>query len=1023
MDYAGLNFRTPDPEPSAAGLLQRYAPSRPRATDVSGVGALTGPVADDRLVEQAQYDDRSGDVARFLLRELPDRQNQVLRALADDDPDAVRDHLDSIDSFVQDHRQDLANWQLFRSAGPEGELIERNVKSLLSGTYRNEWGVKGDNGEMFTAQMAYDDMGGEAVARRARRLHRELGVTDDTARAISDPNDGMHAVFSPYATAISGLDKLQKSGADPDAVRRARDSMVTNLKTAEAFVQEFGPEFGDSARLAGFVREFDRVFNDKGMAPGLDFMRNVAQGYLSADRDDATGYLSAVVSLRDGVAAGLAQPTDGQTMGRARLHEANSLVSAYIQEAAALGAPLPVDSSLYSAALSTAAKRAAVMSGVYGIDLRSGETGVSRRVAQMALMQLGVVGADDGGMTEFINTLAPALDTYMGSDGPPAMVKGQNGQQYVQPADGMFRELETSVRRAAGQKLWDLWRRSGGHANGAGGLLTELAGNPEWRQELVDAIKKPLSARLLDERAAGIIAEEIALNPVSESPKTIYQAFLDRSGLLDATGAPAVPAELMVQHESGGAPNHPVTKDTLVKLAAAPDAVIPVARGDKSLRGALETYAKASLKGTAENADQSDVYNKAKSLARLVVRAGGGEEDRDVARAVTVAFGGSLDKTLIKSGGAALELESLAQRVRAGDPDAVMAAGLMVSKVNEDPTKLTAALGRFGQDFLRMGKASWLGSALPVVGTPLMAYAALQRPLQRIRDVGSLSERLLRWGAGKISGSRDSYKSAELKSYAGTSIAAFGAVVQALHDQGIDTNDLGKCLPQAIQILQAKNQLNGTVFVKSGFVGTDGEVNEFRLLRRLQDKAYVDPSTVKPTAGNPDRDVLSRAFAPLVSESKAYQEAFRRVSDHYRRFGVADGELNSMQGAVMDEIHKAYKRGGAAEALRAVGKIEQRTPMFLPVVRQGKDGKLHLTDQYSWEPGALTEEQKAARWEQYRQAHADLGFTLTDMDYQRAQLFGPTFKREAMARQDMMLAALARRQGTNTADQSKQSED
>ena len=918
--------------PSPDAVAMRYA-DRSRSTAPSGIDASVASLGSrEELLDDMRLDGPLARASKFVLQDMGAYRDRIVRALNEGDTDAVAGYASEIDRFAQENEYDLRGYMgALSRGGPEGVRLARDLSSVLTGSYKNEWGVVDPRTKtvVSTVQSALDDTSEDSKVRRASNLAREIGVSDAVALAMTDRNDMFYPALGRYGEALTAKALTPAGQQDLDGARQA---LVANAKAAVPFAQKYLARFGGvddrqtAQDMGTFLSEFDRIFNTKGMVSGGRMLEDAAEAYLSArdrgETSDVSGYLSGLAEMRDGIAAGLSRTWDTKGQARSRVHEANSILGAFIRDSMALSGGVPVDSSLYSTALSSSARKVAMLTDTYGIDLRDGTGGLSRRISQMALKSLGVEGADDGGVSDFMDTLMPAIDRYVGSDGPPVTLRAKNGQETVQPMPGSFGALEGAIRTSAGRALWRMWKESGGGASGVGGagaLLSRAESDPRWREELKSAVAAPLRAMFTDADVADQVAERVFRNPVSDRPVTVLQALEDLAGKLDAQGKPIIPDEVRIgagagadgKESAGGSPD-PSVYD---KILAAPDAVIPMARGDDGLRTALTDYAMKTKKAMSTGHTDSDVYRRAGALGDLVGVSIGRDLESDpgaqmARRAVMVTVSGP-DKALLKSRSGLNMLQEIRKGVKEGDPDALLAAGLISSRL--DVTK---------------------------------------------RSVGP----------------------SDIRYY----------LLDDLESMGVTLSEGRNGLTSVVQMLKANGTLADTVLVSSGYMDTDGNVSENMLLRTLQERQSADPRTESPLQEPTDgqrraRKVLSALLGPdtLVGRFNV------QYTGKLKGLGYTDEEAVQDAGRAAQLVRAASERG-TMEGLRQARELMSRSQRFLPRIQQGADGQLRVMLDDVSPAEMMTDEEYAVRRETFAQEMRDqFGLDITPAMLDRAQVIGP----------------------------------
>lgn len=885
--------------PSPAATASRYE-DRARAMKTDGADAGMMPrsaVAEGARSAMRLSDDPAAvEASRFVLTGLDNYRSRISRAIMDDDVDAVAGLSGQLDRFVADHEEHLRNYRNAFAAEQSrtSQALAADLDSVLDGGYKNTWGFRDARTGMplKNVQTMLDETSGEAVARRATRLARELDIDDADARALTDRNDPLYPVFGRYGQALSVKPKDPAAKLDVGGVRLAT---VANLKSALAFSKGYRDRFGSPHELGTFLSEFDRTFNANGTVSGRRLLEDAAEGYLRSGDGDPTSYLSRLKEMRDLVGRGILDPdaTKGETTGA--VHEANSILGEYVRAAVAANpeGQVPLGAQ-YAAGLASAARDVAVANSRYGIDLRSRESGMSGLIAQMALKRAGVDGADDRGLTTFIGTVLPALDQYGGSDGAPRFVTARNGQQYVMPVPGPYATVEQALVSAVGRTLYQAHKDAGGSLESSGDLLRRLATDEGLQGRVRESVYRELRSWTGDDEVADALADRVYLNPVNGAPVTLERAVRDLMQMpVNPDGTPQVPAQARIAGSAFDEKGAPVRLDGGIfdQIIGNPAAVVPEAKLDAGLNSALDSWArwtkKSESKRKAGDNDVSVNYHRALALGDLVAEAGKAEPDAGVepssvestvARAVAISVSALDDsgvKALAKSGSVGRHLKAILDGVKSGDPDMLLAGALvsmytsldvMVAPPNDDTWRGPAAMAEF-----RVKRAAEAGRG--VYHEPFI--------LRHIR--------------------------------------------QALAEQGVQiTAGVQNELPQAVHILAARDPeaLANTTLVKSGYLDpVTGKVSEKRLLQTLQSRSYTNPAVMASPDVDPAATDLARkarrVATTLMPETTAVGRIMSRLDAKYEADGYSAEARSAMLGRVRGVVSAAYRKSGAYGALTA----------------------------------------------------------------------------------------------------------
>jgi hypothetical protein len=611
-----------------------------------------GDGASDAYLDSMYAAKNGAEIPAFILQDVPRYRMQIQRAMRDGDDETVRKLVGEIDGFVDTHYGELRPWTQISEQGSWGETAARDALSVLDGSYKDMWTVGSGSGGARSVSMFLDDTDPATVARRADRLSREYGIDSSTAQALIDPNSDMYPVFRQYGNALLAQASNAKGA---EALMRARPAVVSSLRSAETFVKEYGSSFASVGELGDFVTQYDQLFNANGMSSGPVLMNSIARGFLGersrGSQVDVAGYLNGVRDLSSSIVAALTPPqgkdaAKAPPFDRSRVHEANSIMAAYIDEVGKFGGSV-TPGGLTAAGLAAAANRVAMASHVYGIDLRDGTAGTSRLVARMALKQAGVEGADDGGVSEFLEGLAGATDAVIGAD--------------AQTKDS-FRELESTLRKELGRTLWSIRNETGSKSFGTRSVQEVLNyAVSQAPDRLHGALAGVLAPRLADSGLAGKVAQGLLDAYVEGRDTTVAEQLRNLTGMFDqATGAPVISSAVQLSATAD------IDQTDLSKIAAAPGEVFPTL-------GALDREAAQKF---AEARAAKDTVAESERALDLVEASAGLQFPSHLSSWFTkMLYKGDSARDIPPEG-----YKDLATSVRNGSPDALILAAMLYDR-------------------------------------------------------------------------------------------------------------------------------------------------------------------------------------------------------------------------------------------------------------------------------------------------------------------------------------------------------
>lgn len=562
--------------PSA--LASRYkAPGSPRPQAMQAPAAQEPAQGDEiaqwrSLAAQAQEVNSAADIA---VNRLPALELRARRAAALNDFEDLSAVDGEISGLVRDYGDALTPWADMRDAGPRGRRVSTLVNQVLSGQYREAWGM---------AQLL-DDNSEEALSRRAVLASRDLGVPAAVARSLVDRNDPKYAVYGRFA----GLLDKTKPGADPMAAQQARDRQTSYFRSVAKLDGRRGSEFDSAHDFADFVSAFDENLNAKGISSGESVLNSAADAYLAqkgrvSPREFVQNYASAVKALMppDRPQAGpdgRPQSREQSLRGRMETHEAQALMSAFVTRAARAGVTDDVTVGRYRDVLASAADMTRKLSDLYGIDLRA-DGNSAAGTADLALSRLGVLSGDGAGLADRIDGVTSRL-SLLASEPTRRAIQMKQGQKGVAgvPVDepNPYFQTELAAVRHVGGVLWDLASKYGTED-----ALRRVEAGGEERERVLSAMAKGfeprMGARLARDVAEDLIGNLFGRGDPDGGPMMTVEESIRRRGRMPTATEDAVPPGERLSGGDG-------FDDNDIALLARGEA-IKSARGDEGLRDA-----------------------------------------------------------------------------------------------------------------------------------------------------------------------------------------------------------------------------------------------------------------------------------------------------------------------------------------------------------------------------------------------------------------------------------------------------
>lgn len=963
-----------------AGRFEPEPPPAPRAPVPQRTPAQTE--ADDEWAFSANMDRvRDGDeVARFAMVDLERYETRMRRAVQMDDYDAAADISAKIDNFVNLHYDDLSPWTQLSQTGDRGKKVGARVEAVLNGGYLSEWGVRDGR----TPQALLDEQSPDGRARRAERDARELSLgSNATARAVVDRDDPAHAAYSLFAPLLDRSRTAAPMAADE------RSRLTAYLHSVESLGADMapsdngsdgGPRFSSWRDMGSFVAAFDRYMNRKDMNAGDEILRKSAAGWLAANgatgisaNDYLMGFKTAVDQLVS-ARTGAPPPAPGGRTARSvearmELHDANAIVARLFEDVPkAASSP-----GRYVSAVASAAADVRKAEDLFGLN--PSRDGYADKVVQMAKRGLGVPGADDGGLTEFLSAGAAACSQFCS---PPtkalasALVESKgSGAVGAVPANNPYANVEMLMGQAFGRAVSGLADGVEGVAPAADSwqaLQAFALSNPDAKAKVVDAVAGTLyscggadNVSLCRDIASGMV--DMALG-VSDDRRTLEERIRDATGRFDPqTGAAAVPRDRQLT---------PTIQETdfasvMNRAAADPASVIPATRADRPLTNAVQKFAKLYADRAGKGKSVYEDFSAVKALGDVLVEG---------------------IKGLSKEHG-------LANALKKGALVNVLNPGKVSEKRPEsDGQKLLS-------DIIEDGRG--------VLSDPAGVYDAL------LLKAVMAGDKKVPW----LTTRQSMYEGIESGAPVFYGVPLAKSVLAQL---GVDPQLPGNAM---VKRLLAMPQAANSPLLQSGLISPDGTLDVKRFFAGLQQRQWSNPDTTIGGRQAPATAADDPAGAEIAArEKQEYQEsalrAYRRFGgtgnylvrkltsdcvEHARSQGYRGEDLGVMEGRYAKAVSDAWRNGGPVAAERVSAEFTARRRRFFPGFDQtaaGGQGKFSadivipsrelLTD-------AEWEEQVALR----TKAYAAQGYIMpSDVQavFRSADVTGFAKFREMQARQD-----------------------
>lgn len=895
-----------------AGRFGPEPPPAPRAPVPQRTPAQTE--ADDEWAFSANMDRvHDGDeVAKFAMVDLEGYETRMRRAVQMDDYDAAADISAKIDNFVNLHYDDLSPWTQLSQTGERGRKVGTRVEAVLNGGYLSEWGAKDGR----TPQALLDEQSPDGRARRAERDARGLSLgSSATARAIVDRDDPAHAAYSLFAPLLDRSRTAVPMAADE------RSRLTAYLHSVEGLGADMapsddgsdgGPRFSSWRDMGSFVAAFDRYMNRKDMNAGDEILRKSAAGWLAANgatgisaNDYLMGFKTAVDQLVS-ARTGAPPPAPGGRAARSvearmELHDANAIVARLFEDVPeAASSP-----GRYVSAVASAAADVRKAEDLFGLN--PSRDGYADKVVQMAKRGLGMPGADDGGLTEFLSAGAAACSQFCS---PPtkalasALVESKgSGVVGTVPANNPYANVEMLMGQAFGRAVSGLADGVEGAAPAADSwqaLQAFALSNPDAKAKVVDAVAGTLnSCGGVDDRS---LCRDIATGMVdmafgvSDDRRTLEERIRDATGRFDPkTGTAAVPRDRQLT------PTIQETDFTSVMNRAAvdPQSIIPATKADKPMVEAVQKFARLYSGRSAKGEPVYEDFTLVKTLGAVVAEAADG-------------LGSELAEALKKGAlVSALNPDKARRRLWGSDKGRVDGQQLLSDVIERSQGGLSSPGGAYDALLLKAvmagdGRVPW-------------------ETTEKIEVVGDLGGSVFRL-----------------------------VPEAALTSLGVDPKLPGNAI---VQRLLAMPQAARSPLLQSGLIGPDGTLDVKRFFANLQQRQWSDPDTTIGTQQVPAATADDPAGAKIAREKQEYQEsalrAYRRFGgtgnylvrkltsdcvEHARSQGYRGEDLGVMEGRYAKAVSDAWRNGGPVAAERVAAEFTSRKRRYFPVPDLGSSG-------------------------------------------------------------------------------------
>ena len=885
--------------PSA--LASRYkAPGSARPQAMQAPAAQEPAQGDEiaqwrSLTAQAQEVNSAADIA---VNRLPALELRARRAAALNDFEGLSAVDGEISGLVRDYGDALTPWADMRDAGPRGRRVSALVNQVLSGQYREAWGM---------AQLL-DDNSEEALSRRAALASKDLGVPAAVARSLVDRNDPKYAVYGRFA----GLLDKTKPGTDPVAAQQARDRQTSYFRSVAKLDGRLGSEFDSAYDFADFVSAFDENLNAKGISAGESVLNSAADAYLAqkgrvSPREFVQNYAASVKALMPPDRPqtgpdGKPQSREQSLRGRMETHEAQALMSAFVTRAARAGVTDDVTVGKYRDVLANAADMTRKLSDLYGIDLRA-DGNASAGTADLALSRLGVLSGDGAGLADRIDGVTSRL-SLLASEPTRRAIQMKQGQKGVAgvPVDepNPYFQTELAAVRRAGGVLWDLASKYGTED-----ALRRVEAGGEERERVLSAMAKGFEPRMGARLARGV-AEDLIGNLFGRGdpdggPMMTVEESIRRRGRMPTATADAVPPGERLSAGAG-------FDDNDIALLARGEA-IKSARGDEGLRDAQRRLAVAwqDRKGKNKN------FEYFKSVGNLYARVTGDRDELVTSGLLGKMFAQGKDFSDYKHYGI----------VKSSVENAIQ----VLKDNNKSPEERLEALAKYAiirgalSDYTIRTNYFYRGPESAMERAFLLAGFSGARVFESLdHEVHKAAASL---GVNTPRPSKSFWES-------------WGTWNRAKNEWSQD--DVSRVLGMVSRVPEfAKSTL-----VKSGYLNLDtGKLDEKNMVRVSQQEAAGNPMSNDgrddPTLSDEQREAR-RVLSTFETKKSAVATAGARYREHLLSQGVEGDALNMMEAAAASQFADAYRNDGAAGVDRQLQANLNIRRYYLPRWVQTKDG-------------------------------------------------------------------------------------
>lgn len=892
-----------DPQVVVPASASRYElPASIRPAAVKAPAAQT-PLPSERELDTwlglSKQAENAGSAAAFAVHELPELELRAQRAVADDDPDELSAVTARIDDAVTRFGSALTPWAYLQGAGPMGQEVSRRVNQVLSKRYKHEWGMNVPGKGARTVSMVQDDWTDENVARRTRRVAKDLDVSEAAARAMFDRRADNYPVYSMFAGL---LDKGNESQQNNPLVQTARMNQTAYLHAVQKLETEYGKRFSGSSDMAEFVKAFDVGMNKDGkMSSDDSLLMSVADSFLG-QRSKANGIKSATrfVNQYNELVKGLIDPklledpgedkpaTGEQTLRRRMaVHEAQTLATAFTNRAAELGVQDRVVTGQFRDSLANAAFAARRLNEIYGID-PYGEPGGAANIAELALARLGVPGARAGFMSQVDEVVARASQFASSATRKTVQMKQTDrGDVIGRASDGSnpYFQTELSLMNKVGAALWRASRTNRGDVSTA--TSRAMTEGTDENKMVFGALVDALSPRFFgDRRLAEKVASDMMgnLDGTSGAPKmTLEKALRSRAIPASAAETGGVPPDRVLSVGGG------ITSNDVGLLARGE--AIQSERGNEAIRGAQRQLARAISKHDAEKSGEAR------------------EKDFDYQKAV-----GDLYATV------------------SGDADYLLRTGLLGKMAATDhfndkkhTTVIRAAvrgLATFAADENqpRAERAEAMAKLMIVMAS---GYDPDPVPLRSLANPESLDP---------------TWKKVR------STARSMGVYLPPRREQYV------KSKPDLTKLIEAVPEIAESNLAKSGYLNIHtGHLDAKNMLRVQQENTYRDPQKIKGNGGkggdelSDEQKSAQRVLATFETEESDVGRAMNQYRMHLMRTGLDRDTVSGIEGSAFASLSDAWNNGGAPAVARQLQKLTSRNIYYLPEIArvQNPGGKGH----------------------------------------------------------------------------------